>query len=83
LWVAGVRHWGAAVERFEVADPGPVREGEVLIEVRAAGVGYWDGAAGRVSGTSGVVRRWRWVWRRQGWSARSVRAPSDGRLAMR
>ncbi len=45
LLVAGIRSWGAAVERFEIADPRPPRDGEVLIEVRAAGVGDWDEAA--------------------------------------
>jgi NADPH:quinone reductase-like Zn-dependent oxidoreductase len=83
LLVAGVRRWGAAVERFEVADSGPVREGEVLIEVRAARVGYWDEAARKGEwdlGRGALLRR---AWRRLGWSVRSVRAPSDGRLAMR
>ena len=45
MLVAGIRSWGAAVERFEIADPRPPRDGEVLIEVRAAGVGDWDEAA--------------------------------------
>ncbi|MGO9898799.1 MAG: alcohol dehydrogenase catalytic domain-containing protein [Solirubrobacteraceae bacterium] len=40
--MAGIRHWGGAVERFEIADPRALRDGEVLIEVRASGVGYWD-----------------------------------------
>jgi NADPH:quinone reductase-like Zn-dependent oxidoreductase len=40
--VAGIEHSGGAVEMIEVADPRPPRAGEVLIEVRAAGVGNWD-----------------------------------------
>jgi len=47
LLVAGIRRWGGAVERFEIADPRALREGEVLIEVRAAGVGNWDELARR------------------------------------
>jgi NADPH:quinone reductase-like Zn-dependent oxidoreductase len=43
--VAGIRRWGGAVERFDVADPRELRDGEVLVEVRAAGVGNWDEVA--------------------------------------
>jgi NADPH:quinone reductase-like Zn-dependent oxidoreductase len=42
---AGIRCWGAAVERFEMAEPRALRDGEVLIEVKAAGVGNWDEVA--------------------------------------
>lgn len=42
MLVAGIRRWGGAIERFETADPRALRDGEVLIEVRAAGVGHWD-----------------------------------------
>jgi len=40
--VAGIGRRGGPVEMIDVADPRPLREGEVLIEVRAAGVGNWD-----------------------------------------
>ena len=47
MLVAGIRRWNGAVERFETADPRALRDGEVLIEVRAAGVGQWDEVARR------------------------------------
>src|SRR3954454_15952605 len=40
--VAGVEHRGGPVETLEVADTRAPRDGEVLIEVKAAGVGNWD-----------------------------------------
>ena len=40
--VAGIEHRGGPIETLEVADPPAPRNGEVLIEVKAAGVGDWD-----------------------------------------
>lgn len=40
--VAGIEEFGGPVETLEAPDPRPLREGEVLIEVKAAGVGNWD-----------------------------------------
>ena len=40
--VAGIRAIGAHVETLEVGDPRALVADEVLIEVRAAGVGNWD-----------------------------------------
>src|SRR5437763_8178027 len=40
--VAGIEQFGGAVQTLEVAEPRALREGEVLIEVKAAGVGNWD-----------------------------------------
>jgi NADPH:quinone reductase-like Zn-dependent oxidoreductase len=40
--VAGIRSFGAAVETIDVPDPRQLAAGEVLIEVRATGVGNWD-----------------------------------------
>jgi NADPH:quinone reductase-like Zn-dependent oxidoreductase len=40
--VAGIERYGGPVERIAVADPRPLRAGEVLIRVLAAGVGNWD-----------------------------------------
>ncbi|HXD67317.1 MAG TPA: NADP-dependent oxidoreductase [Solirubrobacteraceae bacterium] len=40
--VAGIESLGGQVEMIEVADPRTLRPGEVLIAVRAAGVGNWD-----------------------------------------
>ena len=40
--VAGIRATGGAVETIDVPDPRPLGADEVLIEVRAAGVGNWD-----------------------------------------
>jgi NADPH:quinone reductase-like Zn-dependent oxidoreductase len=40
--VAGIRTIGAQVELFEVPEPRPLADDEVLIEVMAAGVGNWD-----------------------------------------
>jgi NADPH:quinone reductase-like Zn-dependent oxidoreductase len=45
MLVAGIQRWGGAVERFEIAGPRELRDGEVLVEVRAAGVGNWDEVA--------------------------------------
>jgi NADPH:quinone reductase-like Zn-dependent oxidoreductase len=45
LLVAGIEQWGDAVRMVELADPRALRAGEVLIEVRAAGVGNWDDIA--------------------------------------
>jgi NADPH:quinone reductase-like Zn-dependent oxidoreductase len=45
LLVAGIERWDGAVRMLEVADPRPPRAGEMLIEVRAAGVGNWDDIA--------------------------------------
>ncbi|HEY1644637.1 MAG TPA: NADP-dependent oxidoreductase [Streptosporangiaceae bacterium] len=39
---AGVRRAGGEIELLELPAPRPLRAGEVLIEVRAAGVGNWD-----------------------------------------
>ncbi|HEU5421837.1 MAG TPA: zinc-binding dehydrogenase [Streptosporangiaceae bacterium] len=39
---AGVRRAGGEIEALELPEPRPLRAGEVLIEVRAAGVGNWD-----------------------------------------
>jgi NADPH:quinone reductase-like Zn-dependent oxidoreductase len=40
--VAGIEQFGGAVHTLEVADPRGLGEDEVLIEVKAAGVGNWD-----------------------------------------
>jgi NADPH:quinone reductase-like Zn-dependent oxidoreductase len=40
--VAGIRRAGAPVEVIETGEPRPLAGGEVLLEVRAAGVGNWD-----------------------------------------
>lgn len=40
--VAGIERYGGRVETLETGDPRAPRDGEVLIEVRAAGVGNWD-----------------------------------------
>jgi NADPH:quinone reductase-like Zn-dependent oxidoreductase len=40
--VAGISQVGAPVEMIEVADPRPLADDEVLIEVRAAGAGDWN-----------------------------------------
>ena len=39
---AGVRRIGGAIETLELPEPRAPRPDEVLIEVRAAGVGNWD-----------------------------------------
>ena len=39
---AGVRRFGGPVEALELPGPGPLRPDEVLIDVRACGVGNWD-----------------------------------------
>ena len=42
LRVAGIEEFGGAVRALEVPDPRTLREREVLIAVKAAGVGNWD-----------------------------------------
>ena len=42
LRVAGIEEFGGAVGALEVPDPRTLREREVLIAVKAAGVGNWD-----------------------------------------
>ncbi|OBJ35291.1 oxidoreductase [Mycobacterium colombiense] len=42
MLVAGVRTLGGNVETLEVDDPRPLVADEVLIDIRAAGVGNWD-----------------------------------------
>ena len=39
---AGVNQAGGPVVPLELADPRPLRDGEVLLQVQAAGVGNWD-----------------------------------------
>jgi NADPH:quinone reductase-like Zn-dependent oxidoreductase len=40
--VIGIERFGGAVKALETADPRALRDGEALIEVKAAGVGNWD-----------------------------------------
>jgi NADPH:quinone reductase-like Zn-dependent oxidoreductase len=42
---AGVRQFGDAIETFDLPEPRALRTDEVLIEVRACGVGNWDNFA--------------------------------------
>ena len=42
MQVAGIRQVGAGIEMIDVGDPRPLAGDEVLLEVRAAGVGNWD-----------------------------------------
>jgi NADPH:quinone reductase-like Zn-dependent oxidoreductase len=42
MQVAGIKSLGAPIEAIEVPDPRPLADDEVLIEVRAAGVGNWE-----------------------------------------
>ena len=42
MQVAGIRRVGARVEIIEASEPRPLTADEVLLEVRAAGVGNWD-----------------------------------------
>src|SRR5689334_10630216 len=42
MQVAGIRQVGAGIEMIDVGEPRPLADDEVLLEVRAAGVGNWD-----------------------------------------
>jgi NADPH:quinone reductase-like Zn-dependent oxidoreductase len=42
MQVAGIRRLDARIEMFEAGEPRPLAGDEVLLEVRAAGVGNWD-----------------------------------------
>src|SRR5215204_1162199 len=39
---AGISEFGGAVGRIDLPDPRPLADDEVLIEIRAAGVGNWE-----------------------------------------
>jgi NADPH:quinone reductase-like Zn-dependent oxidoreductase len=45
MWAAGVRQFGDEVEYLELPAPRVLRADEVLIDVRACGVGNWDDIA--------------------------------------
>jgi NADPH:quinone reductase-like Zn-dependent oxidoreductase len=45
MWAAGVRQFGSEVEYLELPPPRAPRADEVLIDVRACGVGNWDDIA--------------------------------------
>ena len=53
LRVAGIEQFGGAVQTLEVADPRALLDGEVLVDIKAAGVGNWDDAAR--AGAGGAV----------------------------
>jgi NADPH:quinone reductase-like Zn-dependent oxidoreductase len=42
MQLAGIRGVGARVEKIEASEPRPLAGDEVLLEVRAGGVGNWD-----------------------------------------
>ena len=42
MQVAGIRRVRARVEMIEASEPRPLAGDEVLLEVKAAGVGNWD-----------------------------------------
>ena len=42
MHAAGVRQIGGTVELLELAEPRPLRADEILVDVRACGVGNWD-----------------------------------------
>ena len=42
MQVAGIYEFGSPVEILDVPDPRPLAADEVLIEVKAAGIGNWD-----------------------------------------
>ena len=46
---AGVDRFGAAIRSLDLPEPGPPRPGDVLLEVRACGMGNWD----QIIGTGG------------------------------
>jgi NADPH:quinone reductase-like Zn-dependent oxidoreductase len=64
MQVAGIRRVGARVEMIESREPRPLARDEVLLEVKAAGVGNGDEFV-RTGGWTWVPSRpWRWAWRR-------------------
>jgi NADPH:quinone reductase-like Zn-dependent oxidoreductase len=42
MQVAGINSFGGPIETIDLSDPRPLADDEVLIEVRAAGVGNWE-----------------------------------------
>jgi NADPH:quinone reductase-like Zn-dependent oxidoreductase len=63
---AGVRELGGDIQLLDLPDPRMPGAGEVLIEVRAAGVGNWDEYVRTGGGTPVPGRRWPWAWRHPG-----------------
>ena len=63
MQVAGIRQVGTGIEMIDVGEPRPLAEDEVLLDVRAAGVGNWDESRVPAAGTWVPSRRWRWAWR--------------------
>ena len=67
MQAAGVDRIGGGIRLLELPDPPPPQAGEVLLEVRACGVGNWDDII-RTGGwdyRDGSLR-WRSAWRRPG-----------------
>lgn len=58
--VAGIEEFGGSVTVLEVPDPRALRTGEVLIEVKAAGVGNWDEFARTGPRSKDAGRRGSW-----------------------
>ena len=59
MQVAGIRRVGARVDMIEVHEPRPLAGDEVLLEVRAAGVGTGTSSSVPAAGTWVPSRRWR------------------------
>jgi NADPH:quinone reductase-like Zn-dependent oxidoreductase len=60
MLVAGIRRTGGDVGMLDVPGPRPLAGDEVLIQVRAAGVGNWDEfvrTGGTATGYRGIARR--------------------------
>jgi len=66
MQAAGICELSGAVELLEVPDPRPLAVDEVLIAVKAAGVGTGTRSCAAVAGTWVSGRRWHWAWRRRG-----------------
>ena len=56
---AGIREFSDPVELLELPGPRALRPDEVLIDVRACGMGNWDEIARKGGWDLGSARRWR------------------------
>src|SRR3954454_8449865 len=91
LRAAGIEAFGDAVALLELPEPPPLEAGQVLIEVKAAGVGNWEEflrTGGGDVGGFGPHRRWGGgprpaVGARRGGRGRGRRARPGGRVAGR
>ncbi len=74
---AGISEYGGAVGRIDLQDTRPLADDEVLMEIRAAGVGDWEECVRTGEWDVGRPLRWRLASRPPGSSRRSRDSVED------